>query len=359
MNILKIHISPSYKSIINNLNLNYDLINNEKIDIKYYEDYKEKENLDLNIRHVSNYSSIYIEILYKNKIFINNFRDKYTITRLYKYSNNLELFPYTFICKYYNRYYIEQNIKYYKKLYNNNKINKCFGIEYWLVKSLNTYNFTDILLLTEEELLNYKSVNIFIQKYLERPLIINKKKHNIKIHIMIFPKIIKKNNKYKIKIKENIIKYNIFLHKYYMGRYTINDYKYDDNNIYNFNTLQIYQGFDSNNIYNLKDDNINKLILESLKKLKKEENFEKIVNESIYGYPYFGQIIAIEYEIDENKKSIYIDRITDNMGLDYDEIYKSKILDAYYQKLIKLIYKIRYNKLIKYKKKYTKDLIKI
>jgi len=356
---LNIHISPSYKPIIHNIDFNFIIKDNNKINIIEHDNYDNKDKLDLNIRHSCIYSYLYIDSFYNNKVFINTFRDKHLISHIYEYSDDLTIFPYIFTNNHYSKFYIQQHLDQYNKLYNNNKISKSFGNKYWLVKSQDTFNFIDILLLTDTELLNYNNKNIFIQKYLEYPLINNNKKNTIKAHIMIFPKIININDYYHIKYNDINIDYKIYLHKYIMITNTINDYIYNDTSMKNINTMQVIQGFDSNNHKLLEDTHIKNLIIKNLKKLKKNKNFDKIIKKSIYGYPYFGQIISIDFEIDNDKKNIYIDRITGNMGLEYDEFKKSNIFLSFYQKLIKSVFKIKYNKLIKYKNKYTNELILI
>jgi hypothetical protein len=359
MNKLNVYISKSYKNALDNIDLSFLLNDKTKINIIYHYNYNNKEYLDLVIRHSSRYTFDYLQIFYKNMVFINNFFNKYLLADIYKYSNDLTLFPFTFVLHKYDKSIIKSYIDIYNDKYNNNDINKYYLNNLWIVRSTYTYNFIDILVLTTEELLNYKNNNIYIQKYLERPLIINNKKHTILTYLILMPKVIFKDNKYIIKTINNKIKYKIYLHKHIIGRHTINDYQYNNTNLSNISTMSIFQDYFQDHHYKLIDDKIFNLVYDSVNKLRKIKKFRKIINKSIANYPYFSQLFSIEFDIDQDKNYIYIDRITTTHGIEYNHFKSTTILKSFYQKLIKLIYKIKFNKLISYDNKVTNDLILI
>lgn len=314
--------------------------------------YENLKNLDLYINFNGHFSPDWGDILFDNKVFINNFYIKNFLLGNSHFDNR-NIFPYFFVITQHSKMEIRQKLEIYKILYDKNNIDSDYGKELWIVKSLNTYNSFDTLLLTNEELINYNNNYLYISKYLEKSDII-KKRYIVVSHCFIYPKIKKINDEYQIiRDDNNNYQYKMFLYDYIMITDDFNNV--DNNNIYEKN-IKIVQYTEYKHI---KDDDIKKMVINKLKELNKYDDFVNGVKNSIYSYPYFGKIININFIINNKKNNIYIDSINTKPGLYYDEIKKSNLLTTYYQKIIKYILKIKHNKLIKYKTRYTKDLILI
>ena len=87
-------------------------------------------------------------------------------------------------------------------------------------------------------LLNIKKKNIIIQKYLEKPHLIDNKKVDFRVHLFIIPKIIYKDNKYQIKYKNNKIVLHYYFHNQILLKYSFNNYNLNDKNIKTHLTYQ-------------------------------------------------------------------------------------------------------------------------
>jgi hypothetical protein len=224
---------------LKNNNDNLNIIISENFNINNVLDLDKMSILDTYINFNGMFSNDYSEIFLKNKVFINNFfNNKSLLSSIYYYNEDYNIFHYSFISKKYNSFYIKQKIDLYNKLYDNDKINKDYGKDLWIVKNINLYNSFDILILNSEELINYDNDNIFILKYLEKSNLINNKKYSLIAHFFIFPKIIKKDNIYVIDYDENNnIKYKLFYYDFLMIKDSFNDIETNSIHIQNIHLV--------------------------------------------------------------------------------------------------------------------------
>jgi hypothetical protein len=237
MNDLNIYVIQrfynTYTNFINKYNLENIIFKNKKININFIDKFNinNLNNYDCIIKFKPNYSNEAIKIMYENMIFINTFL-KYEILENKNTSiNNITLFPYSFYLLNIDNKIIDSKIEEYNFLYNSNKINKDFGKDLWIIKENYSNRGIGTFLCKTMDLYKINKKDIVIQKYLEKTYIINKKKIDIRIYVLIIPKIIYKNNKYQLLYINNKLILNYYLHNILLYKNSLNDYDVNDTDI--------------------------------------------------------------------------------------------------------------------------------
>jgi len=358
--ITKYYEEP-FNIIINRYKLNKNIFQNEIIDINIYHNFDINilNKYDIIIKMKTNYSNEVKKLMLSYKTFINTFINYHLLQYKNILVNKINLYPYSYYLKKSNINEIEKVINIYNNKYNNDEIDKDFGKDYWIVKDNDNNRGINMNIYKTDELLKIKRDNIIIQKYLEKTYQIKNKKVDIRVHLIILPIIEYKDNNYQIKYKNNKIKLHYYLHNYILCKYSYNDFNLDDKNLKTHLTNQYIQGYDNTNNFLLKDQIILKKIKKKLKEFIKQKNIEEIIYNCIDNYPYFYQIIGIDLIISHTNHNIYIIDINTNVGLSYDTIYKSYLMILCLQRVIRIIYKLKYNKKYKINKNLISYLEKI
>jgi len=339
----------SINEIINKYNLENDIFKNKKLIINIYKkfEYDMIQKYNIIIKMKNNYTIDILKLMLINKIYINFFKNYNILGYKNILKNNDYLYPYTFYFNNYNIDIIKNNISIYNEKFKNNKINKQFGNELWIVKDNIGARGINTNIYTFDELLTLNKNNIIIQKYLEYPYLVDNKKHDIRVHLIIIPKIIKINNKYELKYKNNKLQLHYYLHNVILGKFCYNNYDKNDKNLITHLTNQYIQGYEKYNNYIFYDNDIYDLIKKKLLKFIFQNNIQDIIYNCIDDYPYFYQIIAFDILITQDKKDIFIIDVNTNPGLSYDDILKTKLMNLTLQRVIRSIYKLKYNLKIK------------
>ena len=189
------------------LDIDYEFINN-------YDEYADfvinsKNNIFIN-------NKILYDKFNRNKTIMNNIELNYLLMNKNLLINN-KYTPYTFSIDF-------DDLNYDKKLMKNfiNKYhyNKYFGNNLWILKNSKSGRGIGTLLVSTEELLNLENNEEFIkeisqfknktsyiiQKYLEKPILYDNKKYDVRVHILLLTKLDKDNNIiYKFYLSKNII----------------------------------------------------------------------------------------------------------------------------------------------------------
>jgi hypothetical protein len=111
------------------------MFDRENVNINFISDYDDNINYDVIIKFKNNYKNADIIKMNKNKKFINFFikkNDELSNKKLLR--KNIDLYPYTFYIKNFDKEKIENNIIRYNNLYKNNDIKKDYGENVWIVK---------------------------------------------------------------------------------------------------------------------------------------------------------------------------------------------------------------------------------
>ena len=318
----------NYSIYISN-NINYS---NYHIYLSYISNY-----LLLNFNFVDNYDTK-IDFLFKSKNQFTNqeftiFKNNITIINCLK--NNYLLMdknifsdynytPYFFTIDFNNLFYDKKLMK---SLINNYNYNPNFGNDLWILKNTRSGRGIGTLLVSTNDLLNLESNNKFIeernkfknktsyiiQKYLEKPILNNNKKYDIRVYILLLTSY--KNNK---------IIYKFYLYKHITSRFTTKNYTLDnlDNKIHLTN-MEVQNELNSYNILDFINEELYNKIYDDvhykIKKFIKRDKFKKILYE-INDYPYVYDIFALDILLDKDYNSYLIDFNT-NPG------FKSRITD--------------------------------
>jgi len=309
--IIKLYISNNnflyfYKNFIINLftllNIQYDFVDNYDIDVDFI---------------ISSKNDIYLtnKILYnkliKNITIMNNIENNFQLMNK-DLLINTDFSPYTFIIDFNHLSYDKNLMKKYINLY---KYNKFFGDKYWILKNTRSGRGIGTVFVTTDELYNlntnqrfidelsnfkYDKNSYIIQKYLEKPIIYDNKKYDIRVHILLLTKF--HNNK---------IIYKFYLYNDLIVRLT--SINFDLNNtdkrshltnmaVQNqLNTFKLHD-FVDNEIYDKIYNNIYKQVKEFLSSTK----FTSILNK-INKYPYCYDIFGLDILLDEDYNTYLID----------------------------------------------------
>ena len=355
MKLITIYISKYYIDFFNILqkdyNLNKTIFYNKTVNINFITNFNIKlfNTYDIMIKMKKNYSNDDINIMKSNIIFINSFKKRDLIGYKNILLDNINLYPYTFYLEKFNINTIKHNINIYNDYYNNNKINKDFGIDYWIVKDNFGQQGKNTNIYTTDELLKLNKNNVVIQKYLEKTLMnILKQKIDYRIHLLIIPviKYNKKTKKYEIKYdKNNNIKLHYYLHNIIFERYSSMIYNIKSKDMKVHLTNAYIQENPNNFILN--DNILYNKIKNKISLFIHQSYIKNIINNCIDNYQYFYQIIAFDLICTEYNNDLFLIDVNTNSVLISDNIYKSKLLNLCFQRILRCIYKLKYN--IKYK----------
>lgn len=346
----------------NKYNLENIIFNNIKVNINFTDEiiYTQEglKKYDCLIKHNPNYKKETIEIMYKNMVFINTFLKYDILENKNTLIDDIKLFPYTFYLYDFNKKIIKNKIKEYNNLYNGNMINTDYGIEYWIVKE--NYNNRGIgtFLCKTEDLYKIKKKDIIIQKYLEIPSLIDKKKYDIRMYLFIIPKVIYKDDKYQLLYKNNKLVLNYYIHNIMLYKYSLNIYDINDKDIKTHLTNTYIQNTKNYYFIDNNDNDIKKNIKSKIISYLSNDITQKYIYKSINKYPFFYQIIGIDSIISKNKQ-IYIVDVNTKSSLHYEEINDTYLNIACLQRVFRTIYKLKYNRKYKINKKIKNYLEKI
>lgn len=351
---IHIYLSKYYIDMFDDLEKYYDFSNNiflnQKLNIIYHYnfDINYLDKYDIIIKMKSNYSQHVLNIMKTNIIFINTFIDFITLENKNIIMNNNKLYPFTFYLSSVNIDIIQYHLNVYNNKYNNNEIDIDFGKEYWIVKDNLGNRGINTELYNTNELLSLKRKDVIIQKYLEKPFFHEpKRKVDLRVHFLIYPKIIKnkQTNKYEIKYSKNDkIKLSFYLHKLVISRYTLSDYDLNNKDMTKHLTnLHIQTEHASSNSYYDISTILYKRIKDKIKLFLKSKEIKDKIYEGTKNYPYFYQIVALDLLLTNTKHDIYIIDFNLNPGIYSKTLFKTRFILLCFQKIFRMIYKLKYN----------------
>lgn len=295
-----------YKNFIINLftllNIQYDFVDNYDIDVDFIISSK-------NDIYKSN-KSLYNKLI-KNITIINNIENNFQLMNKDLLMNN-NYSPYTFIIDFNHLSYNKDLMKKYINKYN---YNKYFGNTYWILKNTRSGRGIGTVYVTTNELYNldtnqrfidelsnfkYDKNSYIIQKYLEKPIIYDNKKYDIRAHILLL------TESHYDKIIYKFYLYNDFIVRLTSIKFDLNntDKKSHLTNMAVQNQLNTFKldDFVNNDIYNKIYNNIYNQVKEFISSSK----FITILNK-INKYPYCYDIFGLDILLDEDYNTYLID----------------------------------------------------
>ena len=297
-------------------------------------------------------------------VFINTFLKYNLLENKNTLINNIKIFPFSFYLKDFKQDIIKEEINKYNKLYDNNKINKDFGKDYWIVKDNYSNRGIGTIVCKTEDLYKINKKDIVIQKYLEKPHLINNKKVDIRLYLLIIPKIEFKDGKYQIAYKNNKILLNYYLNNLILFKNSFNEFNLTDTDLKTHLTNWFVQDrtLIVKNFIFIEDQILYKTNIKyKILLYISDPNIQKTIYESINNYPFFYQIVGIDMII-TNNQDVYIVDTNTNANVHFDEIDNTYLMVACLQRIFRVIFKLKYNKKLKINKNlitYLEKLIKL
>ena len=226
--------------------------------------------------------------------------------------NDYKYTQYSFSIFFNDKKYNKKLIKSYLDKYQSNKN---FGKDYWILKNSKSGQGIGTFIVKTNELYNLENnidfnneiikfpskTTYIVQKYLEKPILYDNKKYDIRAHILLITKLDNNNNIY----------YKFYLYKEFIAKFTSIDYNlHNTDKKSHLTNLSIQEDY---NKYDLRDlitnDIYNKIYNDVYFKIKKFIKSDKFIKKlkSINDYPYIYDIFGVDILLDEDYNSYLID----------------------------------------------------
>jgi len=324
---------------------------------KYIENYDDK--VDFIIKSKNDLDEKTLEKCKRNITIINCLQNNHLMMNK-KIFLNFKYTPYFFYINFDNMKYDKKIVKNYIEKYKRDDI---FGDKYWILKNTKSGKAIGTMIVRTEELYNLENNKEFIkernnfgekteyiiQKYLEKPILYNNLKYDLRVYILILSSLDNDNNIY-----YKFYLFNEILIKFSTKKYDLKD-KNKKTHITNMHLHGIVNFNDLKNIVTKdKFDYIYNDIFKNVKKFIKFKLFHNLLHK-INNYPYVFDIIGLDVLVDEKYNTYLID-FNINPGynitmVNKEELDKIKIIHDIHDNLLYTIFiKIikKYNKIKKF-----------
>jgi glutathione synthase/RimK-type ligase-like ATP-grasp enzyme len=194
--------------------------------------------------------------------------------------------------------------------YKHYNFSNTYGKDIWIVKPYKAWGGSGIKLVRTRDLYKYKNKKVIIQKYLEKPLLLNGYKFDFRMYLIVTPD--KK----------------IYIHPFYEVRIAHSEYDYNLKDIENLDSHLTNLSYQTEKGYDVSDKRLSKFEFEEIFKDDLNLNFKyskamkatfdalktRIQESKINSFEFFG----VDVIFDINKKA-YVIEFNDNPGFTYGD----------------------------------------